>query len=111
MDQYSFPGPRLAWDLVGAQSMHHAPIGEKQKVGMGRRVDQVGDDITFGEFGGFHAPTTPPLGPVGSSPNRFDISTPRDRDDQLFIGNQVLDGHLSQVWDQPTAAWCGELLF
>ncbi len=68
-------------------------VGEEQQPSMGGRHKEVLDHIVSAELRTPDTFTTAVLAPVVVAPSSLDIATAGDRDDHLFLGNQVFIGH------------------
>ena len=86
---------------MGLHAMHLALVGEEQQVGVSSRVHHVIYHIVFTQFRGFHSPSATALDTVGGGQHRLQISAVADRNDQLVIGDQVLEREVTFVGDDP----------
>ena len=91
--------------------MDQALVGEEKQIGVGRGVDQLANHVVVRHFSGLHAPTATGLRPVCGGGYRFHITRLGNRDDQLVIGDQILETQVSLVRNQPRAPVFPVLLF
>ena len=69
VDDGRAPGRALLHrDLVGPQPVDPAPVGEEQQVGVGRGVDDLGDEVLLLELGALRRPGRPGPGSGTSRP-------------------------------------------
>src|SRR6185503_10033701 len=91
-------GDRLAaavWADIG-NLVHLEPVGaaairEDHDVGVGRRDEEMADEILFARAHADPALAAAPLVPVVRDRSPLDVAGVADRDRHVFLGNQVLD--------------------
>ena len=74
------------------------------------RDEEVGDDVVGLQPRALHALAAAPLGPVQVGLRALRVAGPGDRDDDVFLGDQVLDADIAVVRDDPGAALVAVLL-
>ncbi|GAA4953418.1 hypothetical protein GCM10023238_19800 [Streptomyces heliomycini] len=72
--------------------------------------EEVVDDVVFLELRAAHPLAAALLGPVVVGLGALDVAAARDRDDDVLLGDQVLDGHVALVGDQLRLAVVAVLL-
>src|SRR5438067_329572 len=84
-------------DLVHLEPVDLAERGEEQQKGVGRRDEQVRDDVLLLRLHARHALAAAPLAPIGLDVSPLDVARARDCDDHLLVGEQVLDRELGRL--------------
>ena len=100
VDERLAPGVPLGLgDLVDLQPVDLAVVGEEQEVGVRRGDVHVLDDVLLLGLHAGDALAAPALAPVGLDGRPLDVARPRDGDDHLLVGDQVLEGELDRLLD------------
>ncbi len=73
-------------------------------------MDHVPDDVLAGNLGGLDAATTAGLRAIGGRRDRLDVPGRGHGDDDLIVGDQVLEAEVAVVGDEATAPVVAELL-
>ena len=77
---------------------------------MGGGVHQVGDDVVLAQLGRLHTTAPAGLAPVGGGGDRLHVPRFGDGDDQLLVGDEVLEREVALVGDDPRPPGHGVLL-
>ena len=83
------------WQLVRLRPVDPAEVGEEQQPVVGRRDEEVLDDVVAAQLGAPHALAAAALRPVGVRAGALGVAVPGDRDDDLLLGDQVLGVHVA----------------
>ena len=84
-------------DLERPQAVHLAAVREEQQVGVGRREDDVADEVVGLELGAADAAAAAALGLERRGRHRLDVLGLGHHDDELLVVDEVLDRHLAGV--------------
>ena len=85
--------------LVGLSPVDPALVGEEQDPVVGRGDEEVIHDVVGAQLRAAHALAAAPLGTVEVGPGALGVAAAGDRDDHVFLGDQVLYGHVAVVGD------------
>ena len=94
-DVGALAGAAALGDGVALQPEDTAPVGDKEDVVMGGAHEQLLDNVLFLPGHAGNAPAAPVLGLVGGLGLALDIARLGEGVDALFLGDQVLDVHLT----------------
>ena len=103
-------GSTLHRNLVRAQLEHAPEVGEEQHVGMGGGVHHNLDQVALFELGSLDANATTALGAELIGGRRLDIATVGQREDELFVVDEVFDVELARIDRELGAALVGVLV-
>ena len=74
LDQHTLRVAVLARDLVCPDAIDLPPVGEDQEIGVGRRVQDVLDDVVLAKCRAANTSPASALRPVGLRQHRFDVA-------------------------------------
>src|SRR5690606_29732120 len=103
-------GAALLRDLPGLDPVHAAGGGEGQHPAAGGGGEQVPDDVGVLQAHGVDPLAAAPLGAVLAGPDPLDVAGLGDGDDDLLLGDEVLDVEVTLGGDDPGAAGVAELV-
>lgn len=89
--KHTLGGPFLPWDLVRLDAVHLPPIREEQQIRVRSRVHEMTDHVVFAQSRTLDASPSPSLCSIGTGEYGFDVAIRRYRDDDLLIGDQILE--------------------
>ena len=81
--------------LVRLRPVDAAEVGEEQQPVVRRRDEEVVDDVVLAQLRAAHALAAAPLRAVVVGPRALGVAAAGDRDDDLLLGDEVLDGHVT----------------
>ena len=81
--------------LVGLGPVDPALVGEEQQPVVGRRDEEVVDDVVAAQLRAAHALAAAPLRAVVVDLGALGVAAAGDRDDDVLLGDEVLDRHVA----------------
>ena len=81
--------------LVGLRPVDPALVGEEQQPVVGRRHEEVLDDVVLAQLRAAYALAAAALRPVEVGLGALGVAAAGDRDDDVLLGDEVLDGHVA----------------
>ena len=96
--------------LVRLRPVDPALVGEEQDPVVGRGHEEVVDDVVGPQLRAAHALAAAALRPVEVGLGPLGVAAAGDRDDDVLLGDQVLDRHVAVVGDDLGAPVVAELL-
>src|SRR4030095_8037407 len=95
----SFRGARHVGDVIDLAPVHFSPIREEEDVVVSRGGEQILDVVAFLCVRPNYAAASPSLTLVRAESGALDVTLMADRDNDLFLGDEVLDVDVLRSFD------------